>query len=220
MTVPQFGHAAALALSIQDLGNCLQDRSPVGADQRVGSLLDGDRAFGVGAQRQARHTERGGFLLQATGVGQDEAGACHQTEHFQVALRRKRHQAPGVDQIAELKLVDVTAGAGMHREHQRQFTRHLAQDAEQRTQHVGIVDIRGPVQRHDTVAFGVIQHRRIDVMRAQGVGGAARVLAIRQQRIDHHVAAKNHALRRDAFQLQIVLRRCARWCRGDQRSGR
>ena len=48
------------------------NRLDVAADHRVGALLDGDRTFGVFAQREAGNAERGGFFLQAAGIGEHE----------------------------------------------------------------------------------------------------------------------------------------------------
>ena len=49
------------------------DRGRVLAEQHVRAELERDRPLGVRAQREARHAERRGLLLDAAGVGDDRA---------------------------------------------------------------------------------------------------------------------------------------------------
>lgn len=203
VSIPQFGDAPTLAAAGQDLGHAVADGLQVGADHRIGALLDGDRPFGVLAQRQARHAERGGLFLQAAGIGQHQRGAAHQADHLQVTLRRQHGHVFGPQQCAEAEALDVVARARVHREDQRQLRRHFGQHLEQRAQGGRIVDVRRPVQRDDAVAGRARQQCRVEPVRGQRGGPRACVFAAGQQRIDHHIADEGDACSVHAFALQV-----------------
>src|SRR5690606_23916800 len=80
VAVPEFRYAAPLAAGGEDVADAGQDQRAVAADQRVGALLDGDRALGIGAQRETGHAETRGLLLHAAGIGEHEARLAHQPE--------------------------------------------------------------------------------------------------------------------------------------------
>ena len=54
----------------------LDDVSRIGAGNCVGAHLDRDWPFGIFAQGDAGNAQRGGFFLNAAGIGQDQASAA------------------------------------------------------------------------------------------------------------------------------------------------
>ena len=62
-----------------------------------------------------------------------------------------------------------------------------------------IVDVRRPVQGHDAEPIRVVDEAFRHAFARQGFPGSDRVLAVPQQRVDHHVADKANAFRRYPF---------------------
>ena len=56
----------------------------VTTDEDVGSLGNGNRAFGVLANGDSWNSEKSGFFLYSTGIGDDGGGAVLQGEKFDV----------------------------------------------------------------------------------------------------------------------------------------
>src|SRR5690348_6889212 len=68
--VPQLGPPARREAAVEHLGQRAADLFAVAPAQPVRADLAGDRPLGVLAQRQARHAERSGLLLNAARVGE------------------------------------------------------------------------------------------------------------------------------------------------------
>src|SRR4051794_1059676 len=77
LAVPKLGHAASLAARGDDVLGEPHDARVVPPDDDVCALLDGDRPFRVLAHGETGHAESRGFLLYATGVGDDEPRRSH-----------------------------------------------------------------------------------------------------------------------------------------------
>lgn len=56
-----------------------------GIKQAIGALGEGDGPLGVGAQGQAGDSEKGGFLLDASRIRNDQGGLGLEAEEIQVA---------------------------------------------------------------------------------------------------------------------------------------
>ena len=79
MAIPERGNAAGLAFPSKDGLSGGENLCGSGADEKVRAFGDGDGALGVFAEREAGDAERGGFFLDAAGVGQDQRGFAEET---------------------------------------------------------------------------------------------------------------------------------------------
>jgi hypothetical protein len=79
--------------SLTQEGGDLGDRPRVGPEQRVRAPLDRDRPLGGATEREAAHAERGGLLLHATGVCQDECRVRFECQECEIAKRLARFEA-------------------------------------------------------------------------------------------------------------------------------
>lgn len=157
MPIPRFRAAAAFAVSAQrlrDTGtNCLR----VGADQGVGALGEGDRAFGVLAQGNAGYAERGGFFLHAAGVGEDDCRVAHHAEHLEIADGRQGEDLRIVEEVAESCRLDFLPGARVYGENDGEVAADSGQRIEEAFERGGVVDVGGAMQGEDGVAGGGLE---------------------------------------------------------------
>ncbi len=63
------------------------DALAIGTDQARHTGFDAFRTFGGVPQDKHRHSQAGSFLLNATGIGEDNTGALHQMDHGKVVQR-------------------------------------------------------------------------------------------------------------------------------------
>jgi hypothetical protein len=79
---------------------------------------------------------------------------------------------------------------------------NFAQHGQQGRQRFRPIDIGRAVQRDHAITLRIVENRRIDTGHLQGLrrGGE---LAIRQQRVDHHVADEAHAFLGNPFARQV-----------------
>ena len=198
LAVPERGAAAAFAAVLEDVLCQADDVGGVGAGQGVAAFFNGDRALGVLAHGDAGHAQGGGFFLQAAAVGQHQGGVFPQVQERHIGLRAEQGDAgPEVD----VEAVDVGAGARVHREHQRQVGRHLAQHAGHALQGCGAVDIAGAVQGNDPIA-GVpalvgVAFEPLLVHQLELVG-------LVQHVVDHHMADVEDRCHVLAFAPQVI----------------
>ena len=149
VAVPQLGHSLRRRRRerLLDAGN---DVRGLRADDAIGAVGDRDRPLGVLAQREAGNAERGRLLLQAAGVGEDQARVRRQREKVDVAERLGQDDA--VEPALEAELAQAVARARVHgkddRHPARTTWRTRVQDAAER---LAIVHVRRPVQRQDGV---------------------------------------------------------------------
>jgi hypothetical protein len=66
----------------------------VDSDYLIRTMLNRRGPFCVLPQREARHTEDGGFLLHPTRVGQDNARAVVERKEIEITERIKRYYPP------------------------------------------------------------------------------------------------------------------------------
>src|ERR1019366_8315722 len=85
--VPQGRDSAMASTPGQDRRGGLDDAGRVAADEDVCPHRTGDRAFGVIAQCETRHTEDRSFLLDAAAVGQDHACVSNESDKRQITKR-------------------------------------------------------------------------------------------------------------------------------------
>lgn len=106
---------------------------------------DGDGTLRVEAEGEAGDAEDGGFFLNAAGVCEEEAGIVHEAEEIEIALRRAKDESVVADAFG----FQALARAGMHREDDRHARGDGAENAEERGETRGVVDIGGAVKRGD-----------------------------------------------------------------------
>ena len=88
------GRPTLAAKPRRDLGDPLR-REP---EERIGAELDGDRALGVVAQREARDAQERRLLLDAAGVRQHPRRRGHEREELEVAEGIEQRDALGRDE--------------------------------------------------------------------------------------------------------------------------
>src|SRR6266540_7241709 len=132
VTIPQLGHAPALAAGRDDVVDAREHARAIATDDDVRALLYGDRTLGVLAHRQARHAERGRLFLDAARVGDDGARVSEQTEHFEIALWRQQRNRRTGQHSSEAVAVDVRPRARMYGPDERQPLRDVGEDPERR----------------------------------------------------------------------------------------
>ena len=118
-TIPKFGNSSLFSMACKDNICFLADYRDVATDHRVGALFDRDWTLGIFAEGETGNTERRRFFLQATGIGEYDACACHQAEHFQITLRRQQNESCVVNEMAQTKSFDVGFCPRVQRKNQR-----------------------------------------------------------------------------------------------------
>ena len=117
------------------------DFGNIATDHGVGSLFDGNRPLCIFTQGEAGNAKRGGFFLQATGIGQDDTCPGHQAEHFEITLRWQKDKARIGDEVLQAEALDVRPGSRVQGEYQRQLAGDFCQDAKQRGKIFRVVNI-------------------------------------------------------------------------------
>ena len=140
----RFGAVEASACSTPATMSC-----GLRADDAVGAVGDGHRPLGVFAQRQAGNAERGRFLLQTAGVGEDQAARATSGQEVDVAERLGQDDA--VEPVFEAELAQPVARARMDRKHHRHLAATCRTALEDAAERLAVVDIRRPMQRQDRV---------------------------------------------------------------------
>ena len=107
LSIPEFRNTAAFSAAAQDFIDALQNERTVASHQRVGALLDRDRAFGIGTHREARHAERRGFFLHSDTNGEPDTGEHENPEGFIIRARISR---PHNRRTSSMARQAVTAG--------------------------------------------------------------------------------------------------------------
>ena len=115
---------------------------------------------------------------------------AEQPEHLEIALRRQQCDRAVGQRAATSRTARCCARArGCMGQISGKPPRHVAQQRERLAQRIRVVDVRGPVQRHDAEPGAPSTRRRGSTpARAQRSRRRDRALPDAQQRIDHHVA--------------------------------
>ena len=132
MAVPEFWNTPMFSPPGKDFGGFAANCPDITANHRVGALFDCDGTLGIFTHRQAGNTERCCFLLKATGVGENNACAGQEADHFEVALRWQENKPVTLDMMAKAKAFDVCPGSRVQGEDQRQLSCNFVQDFQQK----------------------------------------------------------------------------------------
>ena len=92
----------------------------------------------------------------------------------------------------------------MNRPNQRQSSCNVGQNHKRFAQRRGIVNVGRAVQGHDTEPLGIVDEAFGHAFEGQGFPWLYRVLSVAQQRVDHHVADKANAFRRNPLAGEIL----------------
>src|SRR5690348_14648059 len=111
MTVPQRRDAASFTFARQGATRSSNDLAGIRTNQKVGTLGDGDGALGIFAQGKAGDAESRGLFLDATGIGEHEAGFAQETEKIEVPDGRNEAQLP---MMLDAAFCQTLLSAGMH----------------------------------------------------------------------------------------------------------
>ena len=162
------------------------------------------RALGVVAQRQTWHAERGALFLRAARIGEHSHALVHQPDELVIAERlEKPEPRPSNERRRRCRLRHRGTGPRVHGEEHRNVASRFGDRSHQPLERRWIVHVGGAVQRQERV----LACR--DPM-PLGRRETARAVAVRQQRIDHHVADEVDPLGRDALALEVIVRRRVR----------
>ena len=162
--------------------------------------MDRDRPLGVLAERQARHSEHGGFLLHASGVREHQLGAVHHIEELAVAEGLDQVQVrEAAEAVAEAVTLQHDPGARVGREDDRHPVLHRLHDVQEGKRVLEAVDVGRPMHGHQRVGARR-QAESADQLRPSGVGSVA------QQRIDHDVPHEEDLLRSHALASEMIVR--------------
>ena len=141
-----------------------------------------------------------------TRVGQHQARVGEQPKHLEISLRREKCNAFAADNRRQTKALDIGPGPGMNGPYQGQLGCDLAENSNRLPERRGLVDIGGPVQCNDTKARRIIEKTRRYAFAPERFGRRDSPFPVLQQGIDHHVADKANAIRRDPFPGEILRR--------------
>ena len=182
----------------------LHDERPISSDNYVGPLLDRDRALGVLAHRQARHSERSGLLLDSAGIGNDQRRVLNEAKRFQITLRWEHERASCVHRLPQPEAVDAGTRPRVQRPDQRQLAADLPENRQRFGEAVMLVDVGRAMQRDEAkTAFGCKECRIQSVVREHRTGRDGMVKT-RHQRVDHDIAHEMNPFHGDAFSAQIL----------------
>ena len=165
----------------------------VGPDELVGALGDGDRPLGVVRERQARHAEHRGLLLDPARVGEHEAGVALQRHEVEVADGLDRREPPWRARARDRARVRGWTGKTIG---SRRATRRARPPAAARRWGSSTFDGRW------SVSNGVA--RAVEAQRSRQRRARRTSPSVRQQRVDHHVADQLDPVGRRALGEQVV----------------
>ena len=173
---------------------CAQDVVAAVADDEVRADLARDRPLGVVPQRQARHAEHGGFLLQPAAVGDDHRRVHVEVQQVEVAERLGHPQA-------------LRAPASSSSSRSARTGRSSCASADESGTRSESLARSRPAPRGSRAAS---PHRRRSTGRCRVSGreaaagsspqsstpasGRAAICLVLEQRVDHHVADEEHLL--------------------------
>src|SRR5256885_11677790 len=139
-SIPKLRNPSPLATAREDCVSVLHDERPISSDNYVGPLLDRDRALGVLAHRQARHSERSGLLLDSAGIGNDQRRVLNETKRFQITLRWEHERASCVHRLPQPEAVDAGTRPRVQRPDQRQLAADLPENRQRFGEAVMLVE--------------------------------------------------------------------------------
>src|SRR5260221_6960324 len=146
--IPQWRRTATNWRNVQHPNGLRTKTLRIPSDELVRALSNRDRTLRVIANSQARHTKIRGFLLNASGIGDDDGGLLLESQKFHVPEWFGQSQRVGHSKLAP---IDRRASARMNRKHDIDLGGDLHQDFNQGPQHGKIVDIRWAVERDERV---------------------------------------------------------------------
>src|SRR5580704_3743376 len=116
----------------------------------VRAVLNGGRPFRILTQGEARYAEDRGFLLDASGVGEDNAGPVAERKEIEISEGIERHDSDAVPrsfgQISQqTKTLDILPSARMDGEEDGKLGGQSAHCAENALQRFRIVHVGWPV---------------------------------------------------------------------------
>src|SRR5262249_803301 len=100
MTVPQFRWTCRVPGTAHDFVECVENPPLVGSHHNIGSLCDGDGAFGIVSKRQTRDSQYRGFFLKTSGICQHNRRGGFKVEELQIAKRI--HRSNSIHRQSEL----------------------------------------------------------------------------------------------------------------------
>lgn len=174
MAVPAL-RTVRMTVLVQRASSGVDDVPAIGPDDAVRPLGYGDRPLRVGAKGQARDPEDRGFLLHASGVGQNEPGVSLQRHEIEVAAWGLEYQAGR--QVAR----QLCRRTGMDRKDQGHVQRYLGERREDAGKRLGIVYVARPMECDQAVLC-----RSKPEIRDRGARSDA--VKVGEQGIDHGVA--------------------------------
>src|SRR5258708_35771333 len=85
MAIPKRRDAATLSFSGEDILRRSDDLAGIATDKQIRTLRNRDGTLGVLPEGEAGHSERGGLLLDAAGIGQDQRGSGDEADEIEIA---------------------------------------------------------------------------------------------------------------------------------------
>lgn len=174
----------------------MQNPLSLGSGQDVRPHLDRLRPLGVLPEGDTGHPEDAGLLLDATGVGQDEAGVGLKLQEFKEP--DGIHDGYPIERNPEL--LDHLPGAGVHREDngERVFAVDRLKPRDDVLQSIGVVDVLLPVGGDEEVSL------RLQPKCFEDVGPLLRDLPVLEDRVDDGVAGHADLALLDPLILKVA----------------
>lgn len=146
----------------------------------VAADLDGDGPLGVGAKGETGGAEVGAFLLQAAGIGEQEAGVAGEVDRIQIAERVEKLNVRAVVET-QAKLCHFATGAWVDGEDDLPIFGECGEFADDDFQAFLGIDVGGAMQRDvdETAFFHAEATERV---------AAVGIVELGNQRVDHDVA--------------------------------
>src|SRR6202158_5500402 len=162
VAIPQRRYSAAPGAAGKRVIGRGKNARGIEADDGVGAFIHGDRALGALAQSKAGHTERGGFLLNAAGIGEHAGRGAHQVQKFKITERgNKPHAASFTDPV----------GAGLARGWRRAGFGIELTGKPERAQAFRRTRVRGKKNRNATTDLSKRPGQRREALDAVDIGG-------------------------------------------------
>jgi hypothetical protein len=193
VAVPERRNTAGFAFSDEGVASSGDDPGGISANEHVCSFGDGDRPLGVFAESEAGDTKGCGFLLDASGIGEDKRGFAEQAKKVEIAN--------GWDE-AKLRvrldacLGQMLLGAGMHGKDDGHFRGDGIDGSEELAEFLRGVDIRRAMESENAEASPADAILEAEIGADSGFLGHGQEMA---KGIDHDVADKMDGFARAAF---------------------
>src|SRR5260370_6084054 len=108
MAIQKRRDAATISFSGEDILRRSDDLAGIATDKQIRTLRNRDGTLGVLPEGEAGHSERGGLLLNAAGIGQDQRGSAEEAEEIEIADGRNNEK---VRMVANTYLGEALLGA-------------------------------------------------------------------------------------------------------------